>query len=403
MKAVIEIIKRFLFEIACGVGAVAGIVLIYLGTTSMSNVTQSMEGALTVRNNLKSAANAGTLINKKAVDQAKGRAEKITVADKNLLAKLREINYYKPLTDSAFPASSPAQRSAFKLAYQDEVNSWLSRMKAGDVPTADYIAQTRDRIDEDKNKMAELGIATKTDDGEMVNRPEVRAAITKAQLIYCYATDDSFHQSAVSDRSPAAPMYVGRPPSPEEMWHAQLEVWVQRLIVDRIAEINEAAADQLSQEGARPWVGNLPIKELVAIQTTRYYVTDEGKRSATTQSKGRPEPPGSAESVFTGNKSNELYELMQLTMVLVVDAAKMPAIMSELCRDRFLTIVNVEYEAVEPNPSMEGKIYGDRPVVRLTLDMETQFFSEFYLPLMPNEILDQLKKKRPEAPKTDGA
>ncbi|GJM24407.1 MAG: hypothetical protein DHS20C16_08220 [Phycisphaerae bacterium] len=400
MKAVIEIIKRFLFEIICGAGAVAGIVLIYLGTTGMSDITKKMQDALAVRNNLKTAASGNNLINKKAVDQAQSRVEKINAADEKLLAKLREVNYYKPLTDAAFPASSPAQRIEFKLAYQEEVKSWLKKMKAGDVPTADYIAQTRDRIEEDKNRRAELGIESKNDGNEMVNRPEVRAAISKAQLIHCYATEDSFHQSDVSDRSPSAPMYVNKPPSLVQMWHAQLEVWVQRMIVDRIAEINESAA---SQKEETAWVGNLPIKELVSLQTTKYYVTDAGSQGAGRGNKGRAEPPGSAESVFTGNKSNELYEQMQLTLVLVVDAVEMPSIMSELCRDRFLTIVNVEYEAVEPNPSMEGKIYGNKPVVRLTLDMETQFFSEFYLPLMPDEILEELKKKRPEAPKTDGA
>ena len=159
----------------------------------------------------------------------------------------------------------------------------------------------------------------------------------------------------------------------------------------------------MEQEGSRAWVGNLPIKELVSIQTTQYYVTDATSKNTVVQSKDRAMPPGSADAVFTGNKSNELYEVMQLTTVLIVDAAKMPKIMSELSRDRFLTILNVEYESVEPNSSMQGKIYGDQPVVKLTLDMETEFFSEFYLPIMPNETLELLKKKRPEEPKTEGA
>ncbi len=404
MKAVIEIIKRFLFEIICGAGAIGGIVLIYLGISSMSSITQDMQAALSVRNELKTAANSSNLINKDAVELAKKRVEKIMDADKALRDKVRDINYYAPLIDIPFHETEPAERSAFKLAYQKEVNSWLNIMKAGDVPTADDIAQTRDRIDEDRKRREELDIESKTEEDAMINRPEVRASITKAQSIYCYATENSFQQSDVSDRSPGAPMYVGKPPSPQQMWHAQLEVWTQRLIIDRIAEINEAAASKLEQDGERPWVGNLPIKELVSIQTTQYYVTDSGTASSSSRgTKDRAEPPGSASDVFTGNKSNELYEVMQLSTVLIVDASMMPMIMSELCRDRFLTIVNVSYEEVEPNPSMQGKIYGDQPVVKLTLDMETQFFSEFYLPIMPTETLEQLKKKRPEKPKTDDA
>ncbi|HNO76528.1 MAG TPA: hypothetical protein PKN33_00585 [Phycisphaerae bacterium] len=403
MKAVIEIIKRFLFEIICGVAAIAGIVLIYLGASNMSSIKENMQAALSVRQELKSAANAGKLINKDAVEKAKSRVDKIMAADKNLRSKIRDINYYKPLIDVPFHLATPAQRSDFKLEYQKEVNSWLDKMKAGDIPTADDIAQTRDRIDEDKSQRKELGLEVKTDENAMINRPEVRAAITKAQSIYCYATENSFQESDVSERNPMAPMYVGKPPSAEQMWHAQLEVWTQRLIIDKVAEINNAAAAELEQEGSRAWVGNLPIKELVSIQTTQYYVTDATSKNTVVQSKDRAMPPGSADAVFTGNKSNELYEVMQLTTVLIVDAAKMPKIMSELSRDRFLTILNVEYESVEPNSSMQGKIYGDQPVVKLTLDMETEFFSEFYLPIMPNETLELLKKKRPEEPKTEGA
>lgn len=402
MKAVIEIIKRFLFEIICGVCAVAGIVMIYMGYSGMSSIEADMQAARNVQTELKTMASSKNLINKDAVDQAQRRIDQVLAADKEIMATVRRINYYKPLTETAFPASSPTDKDVFKRAYQSEVDSWLDALNAGDVPTADDIAQMRDRIDEEKSMREDLGLEAKVGDDDLANQPEVRAAINKAESIFCYATQDSFHQSDVSSQDQNAPMYADRPPTLSQMWHAQLEVWIQQLIVDGIATINDSAAGELRGNNETPWVGNLPIKELVSIQATEYYVTDVGVPK-NAKAKDRRVPSGTAESVFTGNKSNELYELVQVTVVLVVDAAKIPGIVSDLCRDRLITPLRVEYEVVESNPRMEGKIFGNDPVVRLTIDFEAQFFSELYLPLMPDKILEKLKKKRPEAPKTEGA
>ncbi|NOX60217.1 MAG: hypothetical protein GXP29_15340 [Planctomycetes bacterium] len=402
MKAVIDLIKRYLFEIICGACAIGGLVMIYMGYNSMSNIEQEMQTAYNVQKNLSTMTNGNNLINKDAVDKAQERIDQILTVDTEVMAMVKRLNEYAPLSDSAFPTANPSQKDVFKKAYRREVGSWLGDLKAGSVPTADDIARMRDRIDEEENTREEYGLDEDADENDLVNKPEVRAAISKARSIYCYADQDAFHQSNVSDRDPDAPMYVNRPPAMEQMWHAQLEVWIQRLIVDGIVAVNESAASQLQEENKLAWVGNLPIKELVSIQATQYYVTDSGT-SAGSRNKDHASPVGTSTGVFTGNKSNKLYELIQVTVVLVVDETRIPAILSDLCRDRFLTPLRVSYEAVEANPAMEGKIFGDDPVVRMTIDFETQFFSELYLSLMPDKILEKLKKKRPEAPKTEGA
>ena len=406
MKIVLEYLKRYLFEIVCGTCAAVAIALGVLGMGAMSNVTNEMEGAQKLQTDISRLARGPNPINKKAVDLVQGGIDQIKANYEKVMAFARESNRYEPLTPRAFPTASPPDRVEFRDAYQTEVTSWLDILKAGDVPTADYIAQERDLMEAEKPVDESLG-ADRDDQGReqpekdaklLEETAEVRAAIRNAKSIYCYATPASFQDSDVSRAD--GPMYATRPPSLVQMWQAQLEVWVQRSVVNAIAAINNAEAERLKEDGTEPWVGILPIKEVISIQTTTYYVTDktQGKSGG---DKERAYPPGSAAAVFTGNTSNELFELMQFSVRLVVDARDIPLIISGLCRGSFHSPLRVEYEAVPPNLTMEGIIYGDEPVVTLTVDFETVFFSDLYLPLMPDKILEELGKKRPQPPESE--
>ena len=407
MNIVLEYIKRYLFEIVCGACAAVAIALGVLGMGAMSNVTSEMEGARRLQTDISNLARRPDPINKKAVDLAQDGIDQIKANHDRVMAFARESNRYEPLTPRAFPTASPPDRVEFRDAYQAEVNSWLDILKAGDVPTADYIAQERDLMEAEMPVDESLGtdrddrrpVQPKKDAKLLEETAEVRAAIRNAKSIYCYATPASFQDSDVSQSN--GPMYATRPPSLVQMWQAQLEVWVQRSIVNGIAAINNTEAERLRKEGMEPWVGNLPIKKVVSIQTTTYYVTDS-TQGKTGGDKERAYPPGSAAAVFTGNKSNELFELMQFSVRLVVDARDIPRIVSDLCRGSFHSPLRIEYESVPPNLTMEGMIYGDEPVVTLTVDFETVFFSDLYLPLMPDKILQELGKKRPQPPESEG-
>lgn len=425
MKAVLELLKRYVFEIGCGAGAALGIALSLWLLGSMGNVTTEMEKAEQLKGQLESAGRGGNIVNNKTVDKAQERIDKIRAGYNEVMTYARKLNAHKPLTDDVFPNSGDANKGiAFQKAYQREVGSWLGIMQAGDVPSDVDVRAEQDLMDAEQPPDVSLGTDRSGDDTEKTKKndkpvdpfqtAEVRAAIRRARSIRCYATMDSFSISEAT--KPNGPMYdAARPPTPVEMWHAQLEVWVQRDIVDAIAAVNEAAAQRLASKAAtvtdereraklKPWVGNLPIKELVSIQTTTYYVTETGAASSGSGSdKNRPYPPGKADDVFTGDKSNESYELMQFTVRLIVDARDIPEVIAGLSRNGFDTPLRVSYEQVEPNVTMEGKIYGDEPVVAMDVDFETIFLSELYISMMPDKILEELNKQRPEPESTEGA
>ncbi len=411
MKAVLELAKRFLFEIICSVCAAAGIALIFLGLGGMSNVKSKMDEAYSIKTSIASMGGANP-INNEAVELAQRRIDAINAADAEAMAFVTSMNYREPLVPEAFPnADDAAKGKAFQQAYRKELFNWLRILNAGDIPTDDMIRQEQDLIDAEKPVDELLGAdpdkqssRDEEDEGDSLRKnAEVRAAVRNAKSISCYATLDSFQESEVS--RPDGPMFRSTPPSQEDMWHAQLEVWIQRSIVDAISSVNRQAEEKIKEQypEAEAWVGNLPVKELTAIQTTTYYITDADDGASRGGSKDRPAPPGSYTSVFTGNKSGKLYELMQFTVKLVVDARDIPGVVAGLCQNNFHTPLKVEYEAIPPNVELVDKIYGDDPVVSITIDFETVFFFDLYGPLMPDEILKELNKKRPVVEEGEGA
>jgi len=409
MKNLIELLKRNGVEIACGAGAVLGIALIFLGLGRMGDVQTELEGAHRVKNDI-AGIGRGEIINRRAVEQSAKLIADVQSGFQRVMTYVRERNAYPPLVPDAFPGGTSkdiGNAMAFRNAFGRLRDAWLAELKAGTEPSAAEIAAEKDRMTAQQTPADSRQVGARRDEEEKKVdtglTPEQGAAIKNAQEIYCYATIDSFQVSDVS--RPGGPMDEGPPPTLQEMWYAQLETWVQQSVVSAIAAINAQAAAELEKEGVAPWVGNLPIKDLRSLQTTRYYVKEglDQVRDATGQSsKDRVFPSGTPAEVFTERQSNELYELMQFSLQIVVDARHLPAVVANLGAHRFHVPLRVQYETIPPNPSMTGKIYGDAPVVLLTADFETVFFSDIYLPLMPEQVLTLLGKTRPEPPAEQG-
>lgn len=406
MKSVIDILKRYWVEVACGAGAVLGLVLIFLGLGTMSEVNKELEAAMRIKSSI-AGLTRGEVINQRAVDQSARIIAGVRSDYAKVMAYVKERNLYPPLVADVFPGDGGvnlAKAMEFRRAFSELPGKWLTQLNAGAEPTAAEIAAERDLMEaqgktQEDTDWGGLGAppADTKDTPAKGLSPEQGAAIRNARSKFIYATPESFTESDVS--APGGPMESGPPPTVEQMWHAQLEAWIQQTVVDAITHINAGVADELSARGVAPWVGNLPIKDLLSLQTSRYYIkegmTTEG---AGGQTKDRAFPPVGPTDVFTERQSNEQYEVLRFTVMMVVDAREMPRVLAGLCDGRFHVPLNVNYQAIEPNLDMTGKIYGDAPVVLLTADFETVMFSELYLPLMPQDVLNTLGKTRPEPP-----
>ena len=141
----------------------------------------------------------------------------------------------------------------------------------------------------------------------------------------------------------------------------------------------------------------MPIKEFVSIRTSLYIREDaESKGFAKPGGTTSAVPPESPADVFTHHASNDLYDVVQFTIELVVDARKVPQIVDEICKNDFHTLLRVAYQDVSVSPSswsMRDKIYGADPAIRVVMDFETIFLGKLYCPLMPQVIRDSVGRE----------
>jgi hypothetical protein len=85
--------------------------------------------------------------------------------------------------------------------------------------------------------------------------------------------------------------------------------------------------------------------------------------------------------------SNATYEVIPFRMTIVVDAAKVPAVLTELARNKFITVLKCDLSSVDMATQMLGGFfYGTRPVVQLNLECEELFLKSWLTKYMPPSI-----------------
>ena len=219
---------------------------------------------------------------------------------------------------------------------------------------------------------------------------QYRANVTKARSIRCYidSPELTFHVSTI--------VGADTPPTPAEMWYAQVGLWIQQDIVRAIKAINGDAAAAVADGEA--YVEHMPIKRLMGIQVLGY---DTGVADPKSGSGGFIEFPrrspapgfdnkaGMAAS-FTDRKSNEQYDIVRFQIALVVDQREVLEVVDRLSRANFFQCTNMAYHAYDAAArdaeQAQGYFYGTAPIVQLTLDFEAYLLRSAFVDLMPKDV-----------------
>jgi len=228
---------------------------------------------------------------------------------------------------------------------------------------------------------------------EMVDEiPDCRAAVDRAREIYCYANEKTSF-----DQRPSVENV--EKPTVEDMWYAQVSLWVQQDIVKALAELNNrVAADITAKGGEAPYVGNLPVKHLQRFVVTGYLPPAAAGGAAA----GAPPPgprggPGGAGGggmgpgeAFANTASADTIDVVHFTVELVVEARKLPAVIAEICKVGFYTplLVNIQEQPASPIPA--GYVYGPAPTVQVRLVFEGGFLRSNYADLIPKKVKDDI-------------
>ncbi len=418
VRAVLDILKRNLFNIICAVVVVASLAIGGWGVSKMADVDTELKSVSALHGQFGKFRRAPA--NERTIQAEKTRVETVRRNYGRFLEAALAFNDYTPLEPPAgeafFPTPSQTGKLEFSRIYMAAFDRLFDRLKAGAPPSAADVAQTQEEMDEEARAAKSFGedeepgtsdAAPAVRDGEAEEAYKsgrittaqaresaaARASIRRARGVYCYADMSLFDIN--EDFARAGRFSV---PPPIDMWKAQVSLWVQEDVVESLVRANETVAQRLKADGRPAWVGVLPVKEIISIRVSDYLPKDvrPGKRDVLGPEP--VEPPSSSDGVFTQNKSEDLYDLVQFTLKMVVDPRDLPLIIDEVCKDRFHTLLNIEY-AYETDAlqtlDMEGRIYGSEPAVKILMDFETIFFGDRYRRLMPDAVLNEIGKERP--------
>ena len=180
------------------------------------------------------------------------------------------------------------------------------------------------------------------------------------------------------------------------IWWTQVGYWVSRDVAMAIKETNAKAQN----------VTEAPVKHLVNLVIREDFfppITGQGGMPApppgfgdptavaTPATGGLPDPtvplPDGGTQTPTKRVSNNLYDVVQFSMTVDVEADHVPAFLKTLSTNRFITVTRMEMNPVDSQlKQILGYVYGTRPVVTLDLDCEALFMREWTIKLMPDVI-----------------
>jgi hypothetical protein len=165
---------------------------------------------------------------------------------------------------------------------------------------------------------------------------------------------------------------VTTPATPEQIWFAQNMLWIDQDVCEAVARINAKAHNII----------DAPIKQLIKIA-----LPDDDKQYITLQSAGAATTGDTAVNLTddmlagkayayseTGRISNPLYDVIHFNIEMNVDARKVPTILAELQRGKLITVYTSDTKVIDARAAVDdGYVYGDAPVVNLKLQCEELF------------------------------
>jgi hypothetical protein len=437
-----DFIKRQAFFLVCGAAAVGGIALGAVGYGGMDSVLSEMSDADRLFKDLQNAAS--NPVNQTHIDAELVRIQRIQSDREVVMNEAAKFMPYEQLVEGFFPTMSKDKEDQFRRKYVEKLQALLDSPHYGTPANAADIAdmrnrmkreefeRTKDRLTSDPGASAPPPVASGpaytpgmvlTEDGARKDA-EARAAMNRAQSIRCYAvrfgdkpSQGGVHTLQIEETVPPTGRMDDRPPE-ADIWRAQLGLWIQEDVMRVVAAMNEEAArayrlaHQDDEERRAPWVGIMPVKEVISIRVSDYVFNDSEAKAVNGDEAGgyhAANPLGMDVASFTRSGSIDWYDVIHFNVKLVMDQRDIPEFVAKLCENRLHTLLRISYKSVPPDGRMRGKIYGDEPVVNVLFDFETimladQFRSEDdSLRMMPDFVIEYvLELPLPGEAATDG-
>jgi hypothetical protein len=359
----------------------------------------------------------------------------------DFLQRYKDAKQYDPIEPKVFTETDHMARTEaayrFQKACADKQRELLAKLRAQDMPTeAEFDRHVKNAIADKEEKQRKLmaglgnappagptapepvapgprpvrgggfggmggaaGFAGQSAADEETRTLRVGLALSRARSILCYAgvvnlddRSDTIREGLTSNKS--------LDEMTQEIWYAQMTLWIEQDVLGAIARLNEKAAEGLSKQDQ--WVANMPFKRLVSFLMGNYVASAEG--AATGGDMGMRSGGGAAggmsdlltagpTATFTKRGSTPSVDVVRFRIQMVVEARNVLRVLDAISKAGFYTPVKVDAAEVVLQPT-DYYIYGTAPIVDLTVVYEACFLRSSYEKWMPESIKLAVKEGR---------
>jgi hypothetical protein len=448
-----EVIKKNLLSILCGVVAIAAVVATYWPVGGMFGTLQTateqrrqvytgLQELLTKSRQLPRTDPAKTqqddlktFPNKKTIDLGTSVTDAVHTQSIEMVKLIEDLNQqpHAPLVAYVLPnTGQDSLKSSFAQLYQavlstaspddtDKYGRFAAALKAANLqnlrndvlqggipPTPEQITQAT--ADMKINKFDQLVIY---ENGQPKNQEQVTAQFNAAaaklpdQMKYDVAQKHKMY--VANDAFAVNPTLTGNAlPDTVDIWYSQMTLWIQQDVAHALQEANANATNILDAPVKHLW--KLAIPSTSAGGSTPF---GPGIYTDATPAAGGAATPVAATPVdgsdilpltpvpsvsVTGRVSNPMYDVVQFTLVIDVDASQIPAVLAALSHKQLMDVMSLTATAVDSDDmQQQGFFYGSAPVVQLTLSCEALFMRQWTQNLMPDSV-KHLRGIAPPAP-----
>lgn len=435
-----QFVRQNLFLIiVIAVVLVVGGAMLAMDLSASSNVDKEIAARESLSSRLRRLASAG--ISSQMVRAEDLRVKSVKEAAKAVTADCIEWNHknYKVLSVTvddgadqkvvkAFPVDKQlyeAKGLKFKVTkeYRKRLRAMLTPLKPTRIPTRLEIDKEKqvqkkilmDRAKKDRRR-AEAGRDAGADDGrESIEPAAEREAtsimrINKARAGLVYASRDSLDPQFTGATSLSLVPY-------EDLWKAQLNLWVTSDILAAIRKTNTESVAGVSN----PNVLTSGIKHLVKIDVNEDYVTGKAalRRSGSLEDPKKKKLDGekpaveAAQDNLTRRVCTKEYDVLHYSFTVVMSTRHLLALQRNLMVRNFHTVLAVELNDLAANTGQLDPLYyyGTDPVMLVTIHgelllltawergtWEKDKWAEKFPPLIPDESLRTIgpSAQRPE-------
>jgi hypothetical protein len=400
MNNAMEIVKKHLLSILCGVVAIAAVVALFWPISGMyeglqADVEKSEQMYKTVENLHKAERRLPSLVldaveqprlerfpNERVITVGQEKTTRLKEQSDRMLKTVSELNFRKPLVSGSLPVADSA-RTEFPevyLTYLGQTDEGFKtdlglprELRATQPPTPEEINEVAEGIWKKDFMRRIIRLGGQPHNLEQVTE-EFQAAIGDLPK---KEREKRATQSMIYLEPEGLPVsneiQLGKQPTDVQIWFAQSVLWITEDVVKAINEANKGAKNIL----------NAPVKHLISLRVPfgpDQYVLPAGG-AAMASAEGEASLPVNANGVPemfslspTGRVCNPIYDVIHFDLVLRVDYRKIPQVLAELERNQLVTVLGTSVTAVDSEQELQnGYMYGNEPVAELTIRAESLF------------------------------